>query len=117
MQDGVQEMNSGYATELGERIRELRLRYNLSQAELSRRCKVDQGALCRIESGITTPSYKTLESIAEALDISIGNLFCDNLDVPLSRMALVKQLEDFKLIQQQLISATDSMLLAMRKSG
>lgn len=50
---------------------ELRERHGLTQAELATRCGIDQGDISRIERGATSPTTRTLERIAEALDTDL----------------------------------------------
>lgn len=49
-------------------IIELRERNGLTQAELAERSGIDQGDISRIERGSTSPTARTLQRIAEALD-------------------------------------------------
>lgn len=50
---------------------ELRERHGLTQAELARRCGVDQGDISRIERGSTSPTARTLQRIADALEADV----------------------------------------------
>jgi transcriptional regulator with XRE-family HTH domain len=61
-------------TKLAVRIKQLRQARGLSQVELSRAAKVDQGLLSRLEDGIGNPSLKTLGAIAKALGVSVSEL-------------------------------------------
>jgi len=59
----------------GERIRELRQAKGLSQEELAFRAKVHRTYLGGIERGERNPALKNIVAIAEALDISLSELF------------------------------------------
>jgi transcriptional regulator with XRE-family HTH domain len=59
---------------LGQRIRELRLAKNLSQAKLGLKIYKDQQSIHKIESGQFNPSYIYLLEICEGLEISIEEL-------------------------------------------
>lgn len=52
-------------------IREMRLRADITQAELARRLGVSQSAIARWESGSVSPRLDTLERIAEACDLDL----------------------------------------------
>jgi ribosome-binding protein aMBF1 (putative translation factor) len=49
----------------------LREKHGLSQAELAAKCGVDQGDISRIERGATSPTARTLQRIAAALDADV----------------------------------------------
>lgn len=60
---------------LGKKIKELRLKNNLSQDELARRADVPYTTLTKIEIGvIKKPSVFVIAKIAKALDISLDQL-------------------------------------------
>ena len=59
------------AYDLAMQIVELRERHGLTQVELSARCGIDQGDLSRIERGATSPTARTLQRIADALDADL----------------------------------------------
>ncbi len=50
---------------------ELREKHGLTQAQLAERCGIDQGDISRIERGATSPTARTLQRIAEALDAEV----------------------------------------------
>lgn len=49
----------------------LREQHGLTQAELAERCGIDQGDISRIERGATSPTARTLQRIADALDADV----------------------------------------------
>lgn len=57
--------------DLAMQIIELRERLGLTQAELAERCGMDQGDISRIERGSTSPTARTLQRIAAALDADV----------------------------------------------
>jgi ribosome-binding protein aMBF1 (putative translation factor) len=59
------------AYEIAMQVIELRERLGLTQAELAHRCGMDQGDISRIERGSTSPTARTLQRIAEALDADV----------------------------------------------
>lgn len=57
--------------DIAVQIIELRERHGLTQSELAERCGIDQGDISRIERGSTSPTARTLQRIAEALDSDV----------------------------------------------
>lgn len=60
---------------LGQRIKVLRKSKNLLQSELAGKINVEPKYLSRLETGLSSPSLKTLEKLANALDVEIKSLF------------------------------------------
>lgn len=61
-------------SELGERLRRLRLQSELTQAKLAERCRISRSHLCGLERGLQRPSRQCLERIAQALEVSMEEL-------------------------------------------
>ena len=59
------------AYDIALQIVELRELHGFTQAELAERCGVDQGDISRIERGSTSPTARTLQRIADALDADV----------------------------------------------
>lgn len=59
------------AYDLAMQLIELREKRGLTQAQLAERCGIDQGDISRIERGSTSPTTRTLQRIAEALDAEV----------------------------------------------
>lgn len=67
------------AETLGERIRKVRLRYGMSQAELARRIGLSSTSMNQIESGKTPdPASSRLKAIADVLRVSTDYLLGRN---------------------------------------
>ena len=60
---------------IGNHVRKKRLEKKLSAGELARLCYMDKPNLFRIEKGRINPSIYVLNKIAEALGISLEELF------------------------------------------
>jgi len=60
---------------LGRRVRELRKRKRLTQTELAEKAGIDPKYIGQIERGETNPTVRLLANIAQALDISLAELF------------------------------------------
>lgn len=59
---------------VGERIKELRIKHGLTQKQLAEIAKISNSYLCDIEVGRTNPSLKTLEKICKAFDFDLKDL-------------------------------------------
>lgn len=60
--------------QIGNRIREARVRAGLSQPQLSRLAEVANATVSRWETGKTVPTLNSLYRLAEALDVPVGSL-------------------------------------------
>ena len=63
------------AQRFGKCVREMRLEMGLSQVEFGERCGFYQTYLSRIENGHANPSLNAMEVIANALGITVFELF------------------------------------------
>lgn len=61
-------------SDIGVRIKSLRLTRNISLTELSKQSGVSKAALSQLESGVSNPRIDTLEAIAIALRLPLGDL-------------------------------------------
>lgn len=66
--------------ELGNKIKELRTKNNLTLEELASRCELTKGFLSQLERDLTSPSISTLEDILEALGTSLAEFFNEKKD-------------------------------------
>jgi transcriptional regulator with XRE-family HTH domain len=62
---------------IGITIRELRLERNMSQGDIEKRTGLLRCYLSRVENGHTVPSLETLQKIASALEIPLGQFFSE----------------------------------------
>ncbi len=67
------------AQQLGKRIKEVRIQRKMTQSELVGDF-ITRNMLSRIESGNAYPSVKTLEYLAQRLDIPFGQLMDEDID-------------------------------------
>lgn len=61
--------------EIGQKLKELRLRNDLTLSELASRCEVTKGFLSQLERDLTSPNISTLENILEALGTNLYEFF------------------------------------------
>jgi transcriptional regulator with XRE-family HTH domain len=62
---------------IGLTIRDLRLERNMSQGDIEKRTGLLRCYLSRVENGHTVPSLETLQKIASALEIPLGQFFSE----------------------------------------
>ena len=90
-------MRATLRTDVGVKIREWRLRRELSQADVARRAGITQASLSNYENGKRDMPLSTLMGVASALNVSLGDLL-ELPDVIIVRDSLlgraVEQLRD-----------------------
>ena len=59
----------------GHRIKELRLKQNISQEELAFRCGLSKNYISDVERGTRNVSLKSIEKIAKGLAVNLKGLF------------------------------------------
>lgn len=84
---------------LGKRIRTLRKARGITQEGLGEKANLNYKYIGEIERGEVNPSIETLSALADALNISIGQLFEDESQLPLDHQLLPK---DIQLIKEAL---------------
>ena len=62
-------------TRFGRRVRSLREKAGLSQEAFADRCDLDRTYISGIERGKRNVSLRNIEAIADALNLSLGELF------------------------------------------
>ena len=63
--------------EIGEKLKQLRLRTNLTQEELAARCDLSKGFISQLERDQSSPSIATLVDILECLGTTPAEFFGD----------------------------------------
>lgn len=63
--------------EIGTKIRELRLKNQLTQEELADRCDLTKGYISQLENDANSPSISTLKDILDCLGCSLTDFFAD----------------------------------------
>lgn len=61
--------------EIGIKIKEMRLKKQLTQEELADRCELTKGYISQIENDLTSPSIATLKDILQVLGSSLSDFF------------------------------------------
>ena len=60
--------------QVGQRVRELRTLAGLTQADLAERASLSPEFVSRVERGLKSPSLPTLDRVAGAMGVSVGEL-------------------------------------------
>lgn len=60
---------------VGKRVKYLRRLRNLTQAQLAEQTNLSVNYISQIETGVASPTLKTLAAIAEVLNVEIKELF------------------------------------------
>lgn len=69
--------------EIGTKLKELRLKNQLTQEELADRCELTKGYISQLENDLTSPSIATLKDILQALGSSLSAFFSEDEEEPL----------------------------------
>ena len=69
--------------EIGIKLKELRLKNQLTQEELADRCELTKGYISQLENDLTSPSIATLKDILQALGSSLSAFFSEDEEEPL----------------------------------
>jgi len=64
--------------EIGEKIKQLRIKTNLTQEELANRAELSKGFISQLERDLTSPSIATLVDILECLGTNLKDFFNDS---------------------------------------
>ena len=87
--------------EIGQRIKQLRVKNNLTQEELASRCELTKGFLSQIENDLASPSIQTLSDIVEVLGTDLSKFFqVDAVE------KLVFQQDDFFVDEKEGVTTT-----------
>lgn len=95
--DGIKQM----IVNLGERIRLLRTRQELTLAQVAQRSGQSINGLSMIERGDTDPKFSSLARVANALGIDIQELIAPQPDVPALNERLDLLTEQMDDLRQQ----------------
>ena len=84
---------------LGTRVRELRLKNDLTLGETATQAGISQGMLSKIENGQVAMSLDTLGKVGRALGVPVGDLFRD-FDLPEGGAKFVKSGEGIEVVRR-----------------
>ena len=92
-----------YLIEIGNRIKQLRTKKDMSQDELAKRSGYgSRSTINKIELGINDVPQSKIKAIAEALGVSVGTLLClDEFDESHNTIKIQKEINLIEQIEQQ----------------
>lgn len=61
--------------EIGQKIKNLRVQYGLTQEELADRCELTKGFISQLENDLTSPSIQTLVDVLTVLGTNLNDFF------------------------------------------
>ena len=101
MDDSSEKIQADHTLELalGNAVRELRQRHNLTIAEVAGRVGISGGMWSKIENGQTATSLETLSKISKSLGVSMSSLF-RGYDVAEGGAQLVKSGEGMEVVRR-----------------
>ena len=65
------------ASSIGDTLRRMRQARGLTLNELARRCDLAPSTLSKIENGQMSPTYDTILSLGEGLEVDVADLFSE----------------------------------------
>lgn len=81
-QDARSAGRAAVVPQVGQRLRQMRQRRKWTLAELSERTNTSVGMLSQIERGLSSPSIRTLQRLADTFAVPIGWFFSDSPPPP-----------------------------------
>lgn len=87
---------------IGKKIKEQRIRKNISQEKLAELIDVTPSYISNLESGNRIASLSTMLEIVNELDLSFDYLMLDELNINSNEMKIDKNLIEFKNILEEI---------------
>ncbi len=105
--------------DLGQRLKELRLEAGLSQERLAWAADITPAFVGQLERNMKSPTAKTLQKLADALNISVAEIFSAPVTVDDDHKAAVRQitylLRDLSPQEIRCVSAIIKQALEIRR--
>jgi len=99
---------------IGDRIKELRARKNVTQEQLAEKVEINTKYLSSIERGKENPTLDIFIRIAKALDVDIGDVFNQlEIEDPAKRLPAINALLD-QASEEQLKTVLKILLATLR---
>lgn len=98
--------------ELGNKLRDMRQRKNLTQEELADRCELTKGYISQLENDLTSPSIATLVDILNALGSNLSDFFHEEAEekVVFPRSEYIEKQSDGMLFSWVIPNAQKNMM-------
>ncbi len=107
---------------IGSRLKDLRIKNNMTQTELGQKVKVTKVSICCYEKGVRIPTLETLEDLAGILNVScdflLGNdkLIINNketIKVSEELLQFIKEIKNNKKLYNKIIKEPKKVLKNM----
>lgn len=60
---------------IGEKVKQIRIQYGLTQEELASRCELSKGFISMLENDLTSPSISTMQDLLEVFGMNLTEFF------------------------------------------
>jgi transcriptional regulator with XRE-family HTH domain len=98
--------------ELGNRIRTLRKKKNLTIYQLSEKTGISRPVLSKLETGNRSADIATISKICVALEIPLSNFFCyDNKEI--LRQDIIDLIDNVKILSPEQINSLNAFLKSL----
>ena len=105
--------------DLGKRLKTLRIEAGMSQEKLAWEADITPAFVGQLERNIKSPTAKTLEKLAEALNLSVAEFFSDPVTMDIEQKAAVRQimyqLRDLSAEEMRCVSAIMKQIHEIRR--
>ena len=105
--------------DLGKRLKELRLEAGLSQERLAWAADITPAFVGQLERNMKSPTAKTLEKLAGALNLSVAEIFSDPASLDVEQKAAIRQityqLKDLSAEEMRCVSGIIKQILEIRR--
>ncbi|HIW33171.1 MAG TPA: helix-turn-helix domain-containing protein [Candidatus Paenibacillus intestinavium] len=99
---------------IGDNIRVLRIKNDMSQEQLALQCKMNPSYLGQIERGIKNPTLRTLTKISSGLEVTIDQLIRGHVVDTLETKAIFTTLTPNELKQLMVEAIQESNILSKK---
>lgn len=94
--------------DIGQAIKELRMRHNMTQAKLADKCGMSTNAICSLETGKAYPPKATVDKLCEVFGIPQSYLLMASIeeaDIPEEKRVLYRAL--LEPLRNELLEKTE----------
>lgn len=112
--------------QIGEKVKQLRIQYGLTQEELASRCELSKGFISMLENDLTSPSVSTMQDLLEVFGMSLSDFFLTVEESPREEVVykkgdyFVNEHEEYTieyLVPDAQVKEIESLKITLNKSG
>lgn len=105
--------------DLGKRLKTLRTEAGMSQEKLAWAADITPAFVGQLERNLKSPTAKTLEKLADALNLSVAEIFSDPISLDAEQKAAIRQityqLRDLTAEEMRCVSAIIKQIQEIRR--